>query len=57
MVVLGTENEPGWPIFSFYTNVNDMIYFPGKSKSFLGVELRSGYYHILGTVTMAKLIK
>jgi dipeptidyl-peptidase-4 len=33
-------------IFNFYTNVNDMIYFPEKSKEFFWVSDRSGYYHI-----------
>lgn len=41
------EQSPTWvSIFDFYTNVNDMVYFPEKTKDFFWVSDRSGYYHI-----------
>ncbi|WP_295795146.1 S9 family peptidase [Mucilaginibacter sp.] len=45
-VVLEEQNKTWVAIFNFYTNVNDMIYFPEKSKEFFWVSDRSGYYHI-----------
>lgn len=45
-VVLEEKNNTWVAIFNFYTNVNDMIYFPEKSKEFFWVSDRSGYYHI-----------
>jgi dipeptidyl-peptidase-4 len=45
-VVLEEKNTTWVAIFNFYTNVNDMIYFPEKSKEFFWVSDRSGYYHI-----------
>ncbi|GAA4340980.1 S9 family peptidase [Mucilaginibacter gynuensis] len=45
-VVLEEKNNTWVAIFNFYTNVNDMIYFPKKSKEFFWVSDRSGYYHI-----------
>ncbi|MDB5016150.1 MAG: ptpA 5 [Mucilaginibacter sp.] len=45
-VVLEEQNTTWVAIFNFYTNVNDMVYFPGKSKEFFWVSDRSGYYHI-----------
>lgn len=45
-VVMEEQNQTWVAIFNFYTNVNDMIYFPEKSKEFFWVSDRSGYYHI-----------
>ncbi|WP_259067240.1 S9 family peptidase [Mucilaginibacter sp. X4EP1] len=45
-VVMEEQNSTWVAIFNFYTNVNDMIYFPEKSKEFFWVSDRSGYYHI-----------
>lgn len=45
-VALEEKNSTWVAIFNFYTNVNDMIYFPEKSKEFFWVSDRSGYYHI-----------
>jgi dipeptidyl-peptidase-4 len=45
-VVLEEQNTTWIAIFNFYTNVNDMVYFPEKSKEFFWVSDRSGYYHI-----------
>ena len=45
-VVLEEKNTTWVAIFNFYTNVNDMVYFPEKAKDFFWVSDRSGYYHI-----------
>jgi dipeptidyl-peptidase-4 len=45
-VVLEEQNKTWVAVFDFYTNVNDMVYFPEKSKDFFWVSDRSGYYHI-----------
>ncbi len=45
-VVLEEQNSTWVAIFNFYTNVNDMVYFPEKTKEFFWVSDRSGYYHI-----------
>jgi dipeptidyl-peptidase-4 len=45
-VVLEEQNSTWVAIFNFYTDVNDMVYFPEKSKEFFWVSDRSGYYHI-----------
>ncbi|WP_214071647.1 S9 family peptidase [Mucilaginibacter sp. dw_454] len=45
-VVLDEKNNAWVAVFDFYTNVNDMIYFPEKTKEFFWVSDRSGYYHI-----------
>jgi dipeptidyl-peptidase-4 len=45
-VVLDEQNKTWVSVFDFYTNVNDMIYFPERSKEFFWVSDRSGYYHI-----------
>lgn len=45
-VVLEEQNKTWVAIFNFYTGVNDMIYFPEKSKEFFWVSDRTGYYHI-----------
>jgi len=45
-VVLEEQNSTWVAIFNFYTDVNDMVYFPEKTKDFFWVSDRSGYYHI-----------
>jgi dipeptidyl-peptidase-4 len=45
-LVLEEKNNTWVAIFDFYTNVNDMVYFPKGSKEFFWVSDRSGYYHI-----------
>lgn len=45
-VALEEKNNTWVAIFNFYTNVNDMVYFPEKTKDFFWVSDRSGYYHI-----------
>jgi dipeptidyl-peptidase 4 len=45
-VVLEEQNSTWVAIFNFYTGVNDMIYFPEKTKDFFWVSDRTGYYHI-----------
>ncbi|WP_428329066.1 DPP IV N-terminal domain-containing protein [Mucilaginibacter sp.] len=45
-VVLEEQNTTWVAIFNFYTNVNDMVYFPENSKEFFWVSDRSGFYHI-----------
>jgi dipeptidyl-peptidase-4 len=45
-LVLEEKNSTWVAIFNFYTNVNDMVYFPEKTKDFFWVSDRSGYYHI-----------
>ncbi len=45
-VVLEEKNSNWVAIFNFYTNVNDMVYFPERSKDFFWVSDRTGYYHI-----------
>jgi len=45
-VVLEEKNSTWVAISNFYTNVNDMLYFPKGSKDFFWVSDRSGYYHI-----------
>jgi dipeptidyl-peptidase-4 len=45
-VVLDEQNQTWVAVFDFYTDVNDMIYFPEKTKDFFWVSDRSGYYHI-----------
>lgn len=45
-VVLEEANSSWVAIFNFYTNVNDMVYFPEKTKDFFWVSDRTGYYHI-----------
>jgi dipeptidyl-peptidase-4 len=55
-VVLEEQNTTWVAIFNFYTNVNDMVYFPEKSKEFFWVSDRSGYYHIYRYSYDGKLI-
>jgi dipeptidyl-peptidase-4 len=45
-VVLEEKNNTWVAVFDFYTNVNDMVYFPENSKEFFWVSDRSGFYHI-----------
>ncbi|MFI5137458.1 MAG: prolyl oligopeptidase family serine peptidase, partial [Sphingobacteriales bacterium] len=55
-VVLEEQNTTWVAIFNFYTNVNDMVYFPEKTKEFFWVSDRSGYYHIYRYSYDGKLI-
>jgi len=55
-VVLEEQNSTWVAIFNFYTHVNDMIYFPEKTKDFFWVSDRSGYYHIYHYGYNGKLI-
>jgi len=55
-VVLEEQNTTWVAIFNFYTNVNDMVYFPEKSKEFFWVSDRSGFYHIYRYSYDGKLI-
>jgi len=55
-VVLEEKNDTWVAIFNFYTNVNDMIYFPEKSREFFWVSDHSGYYHIYRYSYDGKLI-
>ncbi|HWK07465.1 MAG TPA: DPP IV N-terminal domain-containing protein [Puia sp.] len=45
-IALEEQNSSWVALFNFYTNVNDMIYFPEKTRDFFWVSDRSGYYHI-----------
>ena len=45
-VVLEEQSSTWVSVFDFYTNVNDMVYFPEKTRDFFWVSDRSGYYHI-----------
>jgi dipeptidyl-peptidase 4 len=45
-VVMEEKNNTWVAIFNFYTNVDDMMYFPTGSKEFFWISDRSGYYHI-----------
>jgi len=45
-VVMEEKNTTWVAISNFYTHVNDMIYFPEKTREFFWVSDRSGYYHI-----------
>jgi dipeptidyl-peptidase-4 len=55
-VVLEEKNTSWVAVFDFYTDVNDMVYFPEKSKEFFWVSDRSGYYHIYRYSYNGKLI-
>lgn len=55
-VVIQEQNKTWVAIFNFYTDVNDMIYFPEKTKEFFWVSDRSGYYHIYRYSYDGKLI-
>ena len=45
-LVMEEKNNTWVAIFNFYTNVNDMIFFPEKIHEFFWVSDRSGYYQI-----------
>ncbi len=45
-LVMEEKNNTWVAIFNFYTDVNDMMYFPENLKQFFWVSDRSGYYHI-----------
>lgn len=45
-LVMEEKNNTWVAIFNFYTAVNDMIFFPKKSREFFWVSDRSGYYQI-----------
>ncbi len=45
-LVMEEKNNTWVAIFNFYTDVNDMIYFPENLHEFFWVSDRSGYYHI-----------
>jgi dipeptidyl-peptidase 4 len=45
-VALEEQNSTWVAVFNFYTGVNDMVYFPEKSRDFFWVSDRSGYYHV-----------
>ncbi len=45
-LVMEERNDTWVAIFNFYTDVNDMIYFPQKIHEFFWVSDRSGYYQI-----------
>jgi dipeptidyl-peptidase 4 len=45
-VALEEQSSTWVSVFDFYTNVNDMVYFPEKTRDFFWVSDRSGYYHI-----------
>ncbi len=45
-LIMEEKNNTWVAIFNFYTDVNDMIYFPKNLKEFFWVSDRSGYYHI-----------
>lgn len=45
-VVLEEQNANWVAIFNFYTDVNDMVYFPLNSKEFFWVSDRSGFNHL-----------
>lgn len=45
-VVLEEQNSTWVSVFNFYTAVNDMVYFPEKSRDFFWVSDRSGFYHV-----------
>jgi dipeptidyl-peptidase-4 len=55
-VVMEEKNSTWVAISNFYTNVNDMIYFPEKTHEFFWVSDRSGYYHIYRYSYDGKLI-
>jgi dipeptidyl-peptidase-4 len=55
-VVLEEKSTTWVAIFDFYTDVNDMVYFPEKPKEFFWVSDRSGYYHIYRYSYDGKLI-
>ena len=55
-LVLEEKNDTWVAISNFYTDVNDMIYFPQNAKEFFWISDRSGYYHIYRYNYNGKLI-
>ena len=55
-VILDEQNSTWVAVFNFYTDVNDMIYFPENTKEFFWVSDRSGFYHIYRYNYNGKLI-
>jgi dipeptidyl-peptidase-4 len=55
-VVLEEQNKSWISVFDFYTEVNDMVYFPENTRDFFWVSDRSGYYHIYHYNYEGKLI-
>ena len=45
-LVMEEKNSTWVAIFNFYTSVNDMMYFPEKTREFFWTSDRSGYYQI-----------
>ncbi len=45
-LVMEEKNDTWVAIFNFYTGVNDMLFFPEKTREFFWVSDRSGYYQI-----------
>lgn len=45
-LVMEEKNDTWVAIFNFYTDVNDMMFFPEKLREFFWVSDRSGYYQI-----------
>ena len=45
-LVMEEKNDTWVAIFNFYTNVNDMMFFPEKVHEFFWISDRSGYYQI-----------
>ena len=45
-LVMQERNDTWVAIFNFYTNVEDMMYFPKNTKEFFWVSDRTGYYQI-----------
>ncbi len=45
-LVMEEKNDTWVAIFNFYTNVNDMMFYPEKTHEFFWISDRSGYYQI-----------
>ena len=45
-LVMEEKNNTWVAIFNFYTGVNDLMFFPDKTKEFFWVSDRTGYYQI-----------
>lgn len=45
-LIMEEKNDTWVAIFNFYTNVNDMMFFPESTNEFFWVSDRSGYYQI-----------
>lgn len=55
-VVLDEQNQTWVAVFNFYTDVQDMVYFPENSHEFFWVSDRSGYNHVYRYDYSGKLI-